>query len=115
MTYQPYDPAGAAPAPAPGEDPLGSAGPWRVAIEYSNNGQAKPPTLVQIGRTAHAERHLALQAAKRAAFEFNPPDPWSPKSRRVYRDGPDSFLAVIEGATTTFHMSVRIVAEVLES
>ncbi len=117
MSYQPYEPGGAAaaPAPAPGEDPLGSDGPWRVVIEYSNQGQAKPPTLVQIGRNVHAERHIALQAAKRAAFEFDPPDPWSPRGRQVFRDGPDAFLVVIEGATSTFHMSVRIVAEVTDA
>lgn len=115
MTYQPYDPTGAAPAAAPGEDPLGSAGPWRVLVEYSNKGQAKPATIVQIGRTLHADRTNALLAARRAAFEYAPPDPWSPKSREVFRDGPDGFLAVIEGATSTFHMSVRIVAPVAES
>lgn len=115
MTYQPYDPTGAAPAPVTGEDPLGSAGPWRVAVEYSNKGQAKPSTVVQIGRTVHADRGTALLSARRTAFEYDPPDPWSPKGREVFRDGPDGFLVVIEGATSTFHMSVRIVAPVVEA
>lgn len=113
MTYQPYDPSGV-PAPVEGEDPLGSAGPWRVAVEYSNKGQAKPSTIVQVGRTLHTDRATALLSARRAAFEYDPPDPWSPQRREVFRDGPDGFLVIIEGATSTFHMSVRIVAPVAE-
>ena len=113
MTYEPYQPAASpVPANAVGEDPLGGAGPWRVAIEYSNQGQAKPPTIVQIGKSVHEDRGQALLAAKRAAFEFDPPDPWSPQGREVFRDGPDSFLVIIQGAASTFHMSVRIVAAV---
>lgn len=115
MTYETYEPAGGTPVPAvePGaDDGMGSHGPWRVAIEYSNQGQAKPPTIVQIGRTSHADHHTAMLAARRAAFEFDPPDPWSPQGREVFRDGRSAFLVVIQGATSTFHMSVRIVAEV---
>lgn len=115
MSYEVYDPSGspaATDAPAAIAEGLGENGPWRVAIEYSNQGQAKPPTLVQIGRTAHADRAQALLAARRAAFEFDPPDPWAPQGREVFRDGPDGFLVVIQGATTTFHMRVRIVAQI---
>ncbi|WP_408899174.1 hypothetical protein ACJ5H2_08710 [Nocardioides sp. R1-1] len=112
MSYDVYEP-GAAPEPAPtGSDGPGSDGPWRVAIEYSNKGEAKPPTLVQIGRTEHADRATAILAAARAAREFSPPDPWSERKREIFRDGPDGFLVVIVGAASTFHMSVRIVAPV---
>jgi len=117
-TYETYEPAATPVADKPTKDPsswddgMGSHGPWRVAIEYSNKGQAKPPTIVQIGRTQHADRMTAMRAAKRAAFEFEPPDPWSPQSREVFRDGRSSFLVIIQGATSTFHMSVRIVATV---
>ena len=119
MTYEVYDPTGgttpqdpavaAVPAVADG---LGDGGPWRVAIEYSNQGQAKPPTLVQLGATTHAARDQALLAARRAAFEFDPPDPWSQQGREVFRDGPDGFLVILQGATSTFHMRVRIVAQI---
>ncbi|KRC56668.1 MULTISPECIES: hypothetical protein [unclassified Nocardioides] len=105
MTYAQYEPSGS-------PQSLGAEGPWRVAIEYSNQGQAKPSTIVQVGRTSHADHATAMLAAKRAAFEFDPPDPWSPQGRQVFRDGQDGFLVIIEGATSTFHMSVRIVAEV---
>jgi hypothetical protein len=114
MSYDVYQP-GDAPEPvdgAPGDE-LGSHGPWRVAIEYSNQGQAKPPTIVQIGKTEHADRATAMLAAARAAREFNPPDPWSEQSREIFRDGRDGFLVIIHGAASTFHMSVRIVAPVL--
>ncbi|TNM45156.1 hypothetical protein FHP29_04950 [Nocardioides albidus] len=103
MTYDVYE---------PGTDGPGSGGPWRVALEYSNQGERKPPTLVQIGRTEHADRATALEAAIAAAREFSPPDPWSEQSRAIYRDGPDGFLVILEGATSTFHMSVRIIAAV---
>ncbi|MBM0127489.1 hypothetical protein [Pimelobacter simplex] len=117
MTYDPYEPGSAAgPAetaeladPAEPED-LGGQGPWRVLIEYSNRGDIKPPTVVQIGKTEHTDRAVALRAALRACREFNPPDPAFEQSRQVYRDGPDGFLVMLEGAMSTFHMSVRIVS-----
>ncbi len=105
MTYDAYEPGSSAEADGPG-----GSGPWRVALEYSNQGQAKPPTIVQIGRTLHDRRADALEAAVRACHEFSPPDPWSEQSRQIYRDGPDGFLVILEGAASTFHMSVRIVA-----
>ncbi|WP_141013779.1 hypothetical protein [Nocardioides sambongensis] len=85
-------------------------GPWRVVIEYANGGQAKPPTVVKVGRSVFVERAEAWQAARKAAFEFKPPDPWSPSGREVFQDGPDGFLVVIQGASTKqFHMTVRLV------
>ncbi|HWI43940.1 MAG TPA: hypothetical protein VNS81_09985 [Nocardioides sp.] len=103
MSYQPYE--------APGEPGASrvESGPWQVAVEYSNQGDAKPPTIVQVGSSVFARREQALAAARQTAFEYAPPDPWSPQGRRVWGDGPDGFLVVIEGATTTFHMSVRVV------
>ncbi|KRA37349.1 MULTISPECIES: hypothetical protein [unclassified Nocardioides] len=102
MTYETYEPVA---GPAAGAEP----GPWRVAIEYSNKGQAKPPTIVQIGSTEFVNHADALATARRTAFEYDPPDPWSPQGRDVFRDGPNGFLVVIQGATATFHMSVRLV------
>jgi len=110
MSYDVYQPDGQPEAQSEGQPEQAAAGTWRVAIEYSNQGQAKPPTLVQIGRTEHADRATALRAAERASYEFNPPDPWSEQSRQVFRDGPDGYLVILEGATSTFHMSVRIVS-----
>ena len=112
MTYDTYEPSVAAvPAGAESEG-KGSQGPWRVLVEYSNRGDLKPPTVVQVGKTEHAERGTALEAALRACREFNPPDPAFEQSRQVYRDGPDGFLVVLEGAMSTFHMSVRIVSPI---
>lgn len=109
-TYETYQPAG-----VPSGESAAAAGPWRVAVEYSNKGQAKPSTILQVGTTEYADRREALAAAQRTAFEFDPPDPWSIQGRDVFRDGPDGFLAVIQGATTTFHMSVRIVQPVFDA
>ncbi|GAA3521085.1 hypothetical protein [Nocardioides daeguensis] len=116
-TYDTYEPGAVAESVAESDaqpdaqsDAVGGQGPWRVLIEYANRGDLKPPTVVQIGRTEHAERAVALEAALRACHEFNPPDPTFEQSRQVYRDGPDGFLVVLEGAMSTFHMSVRIVS-----
>jgi hypothetical protein len=83
--------------------------PWQIAVEYSNDGQAKPPTIVEVLPKEHPTRAIALAAAQRCAFEYDPPDPFSPQGRNVFRDGPDGFLVIIQGAMTTFHLSVRIV------
>lgn len=104
-SYEVYSPDETA-TPAP-EDAHGER--WRVAIEYSNNGQAKPPTIVGVSETYHLTRDEAMAAARKQAFEFDPPDPFSPQGRTVYRDGPDGFLVIIRGAMTVFHMSVRAV------
>ncbi|GAB2989152.1 hypothetical protein [Nocardioides montaniterrae] len=84
-------------------------GDWQVVVEYSNGGQAKPPTIVHVERRIHVSRDDALEAARAIAFRFNPPDPWALQAREVYRDGADAFLVLLEGATATFPMSVRVV------
>lgn len=88
------------------------AGPWQVAVEYAAAVQDRPATVVQIDGEQHASRDDALVAAQRAAFEFDPPDPFAPQSRQVFRDGPDGYLVVIHGAMSTWHMSVRVVQHV---
>lgn len=111
MTYETYEPAAAS---TPVEPPT-ETGPWRLAVEYSNGGQAKPPTIVEIGSTDFARHDEALAVARRTAFEYNPPDPWTPQGRQVFRDGPDAFLVIIQGATTAFHMSVRLVVPLMDA
>ena len=86
--------------------------PWHVAIEYANDGQAKPPTVVLVRGEAHPSRDRALVSAQEEAFGYQPPDPFAPQGRQVFRDGPDGFLVVIQGAMSTFHMSVRVVQHV---
>lgn len=111
--YERYDAGATGAGPDPATDPAPSDEvPWQVLVEYSNRGEAKPPTVVEVLGRPHATREIALQAAQRCAFEFQPPDPFSPQGRQVFRDGPDAFLAIIQGAMSTFHMSVRIVQHV---
>lgn len=117
MSYQPYQPpgddegrAGLPPLRRGDEDWTREAGGvWRVVVEYANNGQAKPPTVVKVGQRSFLHFDEALASAHLTAFDYNPPDPWSLQSREVYRDGPHSYLVVLQGATSTFHMSVRAV------
>ncbi len=87
-------------------------GEWFVAIEYSNSGQSRPPTVVAVSGPGYASRDEALASAGREAFSFDPPDPFSPRGRQVYRDGSDGYLVTIDGAMSRFHMSVRIVQHV---
>jgi hypothetical protein len=94
--------------PADARTQRGSDGEWMVAVEYSNSGDAKPPTIVNVLGGSYATREEAMAAAREEAFTYDPPDPFSPQRRQVYRDGQDGFLAIIDGAMTTFHMSVRV-------
>jgi hypothetical protein len=81
---------------------------WLVLVEYSNQGQAKPPTLIKFPAGGFATREEARAEAERQAVDFTPPDPFSPQGRKVYADG-DGFLTVIQGAMSTFHFSTRVV------
>lgn len=87
---------------------------WHVLVEYSNKGQAKPPTLIDFPSGPFASREEALVEAERQAYDYRPPDPFSPQGRKVFRDG-DAFLTVIQGAMTTFHFSTRVVRLVGEA
>lgn len=86
-----------------------AGGVWMVAVEYSNKGQAKPPTIVDLLNGSYSTRDEALAAAQKQAFAYDPAVPFSQQDRQVFRDGPDGFLAIIQGAMSTFHMSVRVV------
>lgn len=87
-------------------------GPWLVVLEYANGAEQRPATVIDVGGVQHPSRDVALAAARKSAFEFDPPDPYSPQSRQVFRDGPDGFLVIIEGAMSSWHMSVRVVQHV---
>ncbi len=85
-----------------------SGGTWLVLVEYSNSGEAKPPTLIEQIGDAHSDVESAIAAARQAAFDFEPPDPFSPQQRRMFRTGDREFLTVIDGAMTTFHFVTRV-------
>ena len=86
----------------------GDTGVWQVMVEFSNQGQAKPATLLEFPKRNLTSRDEALEEAERTAMAFRPPDPWSPRGRRVFREG-DSFISLVEGATQTFHFRTSIV------
>jgi hypothetical protein len=81
---------------------------WLVLVEYSNQGDAKPPTLIKFPTGGFATREDALAEAERQAIDFSPPDPFSPQGRKIYYDG-DGFLTIIQGAMSTFHFGTRVV------
>jgi hypothetical protein len=81
---------------------------WHVLVEYSNRGDAKPPTRIDFPSGDFTSREEALVEAERQAYSFKPPDPLSPQSRTVFRDG-DAYLTMIKGAMSTFHFSTRVV------
>ena len=81
---------------------------WHVLVEYSNRGDAKPPTVLRFPSGNFASREEAMIEAERAAYEFEPPDPMAPQGRKVFRDG-EAFLTIVQGAMTEFHFSTRVV------
>ena len=81
---------------------------WLVLVEFSNHGESKPPTLVEQVGGNYDDLEAAIEAARRAAFEFEPPDPFSPQGRRVFRMGDREFLTIIDGAMSMFHFSTRV-------
>lgn len=65
-SYEVYSPDATTDAAGAGTQ----GGSWHVAAEYSNKGDAKPPTVVQVDGTALASREAALAAAEKAAFRY---------------------------------------------
>ncbi|MFC7620441.1 hypothetical protein [Microlunatus sp. GCM10028923] len=80
-----------------------------VLVEFSNHGEAKPPTLIEYGvEQAFPTLEQATQEARRVAFEFEPPDPFSPAGRQVFQTNEREFVTIIQGAWTTFHFFTRV-------
>ncbi|WP_134766363.1 hypothetical protein [Nocardioides sp. 1609] len=101
MSYEVYD----GDAPATGEVL------WQVLVEYSNRGDAKPSTVVEVFRERYRDVESADEAALEIARTYDPPDPWSPQGRTVFREAA-GYLTVVRGATKSFHFSTRVVQEV---
>lgn len=80
---------------------------WCVLVEVANARQVSPPTRIIVVEEDFAERADAVAAARRQAFEFQPPDPAMPRLRQVFEDD-DGFLTIIDGAVSTFHFRTRV-------
>ncbi|QCW50442.1 hypothetical protein FE634_08555 [Nocardioides dongxiaopingii] len=102
MSYEVYDAAAA---------PDGEEAAWQVVVEYSNKGEAKPSTLLDVLPQTYGDVEAAEAAALEVARTFSPPDPWSPQGRTVFRESA-GFLTQVRGATKTFHFSTRVVRRV---
>lgn len=118
-SYEVYPAGGREPAPEPEPDTRAGGGGgtgtlWYVMVEYSNQGQAKPPTVVKIVAGPFEARDRAREAARDEAVSFRPPDPMSPQKRVVYRLGDDELMTFVEGAMSTFHFRT-FTAELLGS
>jgi hypothetical protein len=84
-------------------------GMFYVLVEFSNQGQAKPPTLIEYGvEQAFPSLEQAQQEARRIAFEFEPPDPFSPQGRQIFQTGDREYVTIIQGAMSTFHFFTRV-------
>jgi hypothetical protein len=53
-------------------------------------------------------QEAAVATAERTAFTYMPRHPSSPKSRSVFRTGPNTWVVQVMGATATFHFTVTI-------
>ncbi|HEY5821916.1 MAG TPA: hypothetical protein VIT20_08065 [Propionibacteriaceae bacterium] len=94
------------------QEPDGEGPTFRVLVEYTNQGQAKPSTLIEVFGRRYSDLDEAVRSAQDSAFSFRPPDPWSPQGRTVYRVGEREYLTMIDGVTATFHFTTRVVEEV---
>ena len=47
-----------------------------------------------------------MAEAAQQAFDYRPPDPMSPRGRQVFEVA-DGYVAVIAGAMSTFHITLR--------
>lgn len=89
-----------------GDDEIPSA--WCVLVEYTNpagRGSAADrgaPTVIHYEETDLASREDAERAARRVAFEYSPPDPWSEVGRQVF-ELDDGYLSILQGRLSTFH------------
>ena len=105
--YQP--PGGESPESGEVAQRAQAGGPWMIVVEFSNEGNVKPPTVIDILPDEFSSREDAHQAAEQVAIAYRPPDPFAPQARDVFADGPDGFLTIVQGAVSTFHFSTRVV------
>lgn len=107
--YDVYQPPSASSTEPAGDQAGRRTGPWMIVVEFSNEGDVKPPTVIDVLPDRFSTREEAHQAAEQVAIVYRPPDPFAPQSRDVFADGPDGFLTIVQGAMSTFHFSTRVV------
>lgn len=88
---------------------------WCVLIEQDHG--APYPRVIQHDSPPElfAGYDEACREAERLAFSYDPPEPKIKKSRHVYKVSDREWVAVVQGATTSFHLVVRVAERVTAS
>ena len=103
------------PMPADAADPTRSSGDagYTLLVEQTvGSGNSMRSLAEPVTRKTWLERADARQEVEVLAWRFQPRHPMSEQRRSVYRVGPDEFLTIVEGATSTFSFRT-VVAEPL--
>lgn len=85
-------------------------GHWQVLVEcfdLGTNNYGSPRPMLRIAERNLSSKDRALTEARRVAFEYDPPDPWRVKRRRVFRSG-EEFFVEAEGVTQTVPFRVFV-------
>lgn len=86
------------------EDVLVEQAEWHVLVEETVGGREGRWRLTETLPCADADD--ARQRALALAGEYRPEHPMSPRGRRVFQIGEDTWLVQVMGATTDFHFRV---------
>jgi hypothetical protein len=80
---------------------------WFVLVEQNAGmGDSRSWSLTDI--LPSGEYDEAVARARDLAFRFIPQHPMNPRHRSVFQSGDDVWLAVVEGATRSFHIRVSV-------
>jgi len=80
-------------------------GQWWVLVEETDGGY-RGRRLFPLQPAE--DREDALRLAEEAARTYEPRHPAMPQSRSVFRTMNDSWVVLVEGATSTFHFTVTV-------
>lgn len=81
---------------------------WQVLVEETVGFGRDNYRWMLTHRMACENQDTARQRGFEIARTYEPEHPMSPKGRKVYQVGEDSWLVEIPGATTNFHFRVSV-------
>jgi hypothetical protein len=81
--------------------------PWFVLVEETTgSGDSRMWSLTEVRPATSYED--AQRQAHDLVFTFSPRHPFSPRQRSVFQIGDDTWVALVEGATKSFHIRVSV-------
>ena len=105
MTEQTWPTLPSPDAPAPGDATL----MLTIVVEQNvSSGNMMHWAAEELG-SFETTREYGRRQLRQIADTFAPRHPVMEQARRVYRVDPDTFLVIVNGATSTFHFTVRLV------